>query len=118
MNIRTFKKLEDGVYIVTIFTESWSEGDKALMVKYGEPSINLGGDIDSLPGELFFELPDHYAKIMHESPFTQRFDSKDFQDADARAEAWKTDVQTKIADAVAALRALADTFTGEEVTTI
>lgn len=43
MKIRIFKKLVDGVFHVRVQTEDWSERDRCLMVKYGEPELNLGG---------------------------------------------------------------------------
>lgn len=118
MNIRTFKKLEGGVYIVSVYTEQWSEGDRLLMEKYGEPTLALGGDFVSAPDYVDYSLPARYAKLMSESPFTQRFDSQDFNDADARADVWKTEIQDRITVLVADLRARTDTFTGEEVVTI
>lgn len=45
MKITTKKTLDNGVYRVSIWTGDWSENDVALMVAFGEPSINCGGDI-------------------------------------------------------------------------
>lgn len=116
MNIRTYKKLEDGVYVVTVVTEQWSEADKALMTKYAEPSVNAGGMFADEYTD--FTLPDSYVKVMTESPFTVRIDGRDYEDAEARALLWKDTMVDRITAAVGELRALADTFTGEEVVTV
>lgn len=118
MNLRTFKKLDDGVYQIKIETQDWSENDRLLMTRFSEPEIDLGGDFPGINSGGEFTLNTRLVKIMTESPFTQRFDSRDYDDADDRAESWKTEIQTRITDAILNLRALDDTFTGEEVQTI
>jgi len=118
MKIRVFKKLDNGVYQISVHTMDWSEADKALMIKYGEPTIDLGGTFVGESPYLEYTLSTKLVLIMSESPFTQRFDSRDEIDADERATVWKTAIVELITSAVLNLRANADTFTGEEVTTI
>lgn len=118
MKIRTFSKLDNGVYQVSINTEDWSEGDRALMLKYGEPSIDLGGDFFGEVPYQEFTLSANLVLIMSESPFTQRFDSRDYADADERAELWKTTIIDVITQAIIDLRAQEDTFTREELATV
>ena len=116
MKIRVYKKIESGVYKVSVTTEEWSEGDKLLMADYGEPRINEGGTFAG--GEtdyITFTLPDAYVRIMSEVPFTQGFDSRDIADAEAYADVWATEIITRIGDAVETLRNYQDTFTGETV---
>lgn len=117
MKARIFQQLENDVYQVTIVTEDWSELDKQLMVKYGEPEINLGGEFDG-PYSMSFTLSDNFVRIMSESPFVGRFDSRDYADAEDRALTWKTTVMERLTSAVTTLRDLADTFSKEEVETI
>lgn len=119
MNIRIFSKLEGGIYQITIKTEDWSENDKLLMQRFGEPTIELGGAFtsDTVP-YLEFTLAAGSARIMSESPFTARFDYRDNTDAEDRANLWKTEVTSRITDAVAELRANEDAFTKEEVITV
>ena len=45
MKIRKFFEIEDGVYICIIKTEDWSENDSNLMLRFGEPEIDVGGEI-------------------------------------------------------------------------
>ena len=116
MKIRTFKKLDNQVYRVSIYTEDWSEGDTRLMTKFAEPEINLGGEFgDSSPAD--FELDDNYVRIKSESPFTAAFDARDYGDTEAQAmaETWADTIATRIQEAVVALRLEEDGFTSEEV---
>ena len=120
MKIRIFKKLVDGVFDVRIQTEDWSENDRSLMVKYGEPEIDLGGLFTDESGEepVSYTLDDVHARILTESPFTRKFDSRDLgsvANAKAIAGVWSSTIEDRIADAVMALRANADTFNTEEI---
>jgi hypothetical protein len=116
MKIRVFSKLQNGIYNVTIATQDWSDGDKQLMLKYAEPTIDLGGEFVSDTPYLEFTLSNKLVLVMSESPFTQRFDSRDYADADERATCWKSEIVDRITVAVVEMRELYDTFTREEVT--
>lgn len=132
MKIRVIKKLYDGVFESRIHTEDWSELDRELMVKYGEPEINLGGEIpyvlrndeqssdsSSDPGK-YIVLDDVYARIMTESPFVRKFDSRDFDggvdEAMAAAAAWAFEIEARILEKVRLLREKDTFFTTEEIT--
>lgn len=118
MKIRTFKQLKDGVFHVRIQTEDWSEHDYELMVKFGEPEINLGGtyyvilrgDSSSSGGDSRVEssMDDIYARIKTESPFTRKFDSRDYNNdvntAKIFADGWATYIVEQIWDKVQGLR--------------
>lgn len=114
MNLRIFKKLTAGVYQVSIYTEDWSELDRKLMAKFGEPEINLGGDFTGDPS-VSYTLADKLARVMTESPFFTRFDIDDYADAFDRAEVWADTVVTRITDAITTLRENSDGYTSEEV---
>lgn len=114
MNIRTFYNLTNDVYQVSIYTQDWSEGDRELMKKFGEPQINVGGSFSNPT----FTLPDSLKNIMSESPFAQRFDLRDAADAKDRANRWATDMATTISDAVTTLRNNSDSYTKETVVTV
>lgn len=45
MKIRKFFEIEDGVYIAILKTEDWSENDSNLILRFGEPEIDVGGKI-------------------------------------------------------------------------
>ena len=115
MNIRSFYTLQNDVYKVKIVTEDWSQGDTTLMATFGEPEIDLGGSFTGPPS---YDLPSNLAKIMSESPFTQSFDSRDYADAEDRANVWGSEIGDRIDAAVVALRAQADDYTREEVETV
>ena len=117
MKLRQFKILNNDIYTVTLRTEDWSEADKVLMTKFGEPEIDLGGSF-TVPT---FTLDANLVRILSESPFVESFDSRDDAvagDALAKANRWATDITTRITSAMGVLRAEADTFSGESVTTI
>lgn len=125
MKIRIFKTLSDGVFTARVHTEDWSQNDTSAMVKYGEPEISLGGDIplsiedSSSSGDQTITLDDVHARIMSESPFVQKFDSRDYGGTDVArllASTWASMIEKRIADAVVELRAKDDFFVTEEVT--
>ena len=118
MKIRTFKSVENGVYKTIIRTEDWSQLDKELMSKYGEPEVNAGGTIVSQYSGADLVLPDFYVGVMSESPFSKLFDSRDYDDADVRAATWAAHMAHSIREAVQTLRESYDGFTTEEVETV
>lgn len=130
MKIRVIKRLVDSVFEVRIQTEDWSELDRELMVKFGEPEINLGGSIPyattaqakaaSAPSDTSVTYDDVYVRIMTESPFTRKFDSRDFggsiDDAAAAAASWIFTIEARILEKVRYLRENDMFFTTEEIT--
>ena len=129
MKIRIFKKLQNGVFDVRAQTEDWSENDKQLMVKYGEPEICLGGTFAPNEGSSSDDednpeiiIPNTYARVMTESPFTQKIDSRDcngsISNAQAIARLWASTIEDRIAEVVSELRTHNDSFTTEEVSEI
>ena len=134
MKIRIFKRMVDGVFEVRVQTEDWSEGDKGLMVKYGEPEINLGGMFSYVPyeepsgsssssgsssgPEEELTIDDYYVRIMTESPFVHKFDSRDLHNmetAQAVAAMWSDTIERRIVNAVKELREKGTFFTTEEI---
>ena len=113
MKIRTFYMLSNDVYRVSIYTEDWSEGDRELMQKYGEPQIDLGGTFTGTTPH--FTLPSVLKNIMSESPFGHGFDYRDTTDAKNQANAWAAEIANRITDAVDTLRNNTDSYTKEEV---
>lgn len=114
MKVRTFKLLNNDIYQVSIYTESWSQNDLDLMAKFSEPEIDLGGDFTSPT----FTLPTDLAKIKSDSPFTMSFDVADAADAKDRANRWATEIITRLTSAIAALRGHTDDYSGESVVTL
>lgn len=119
MKIRTFFTLENKVYRAVVHTEDWSERDIQLMEKYGEPEIDVGGTFGAYA--LAFTLANDLRKIHSESPFSQGFDTRDFdsaEDAEDRVNTWADEIRERISAAVATLRQLNDEYGREEVLTI
>lgn len=112
MKIREFYVLDNDVYKVSIYTEDWSQRDKQLMGKYGEPEVQLGGVFTGSNG---FTLPTELMHIMSESPFVQSFDGRDFTHAEDMSNLWADEVSARITEAVATLRSNDDDYTREEV---
>ena len=119
MKIRTFYRLENDVYSVSIYTQDWSEGDKNLMQEFGEPQVDLGGDFGTGPNA--FSLPNRLANVLTNSPFTQGFDARDFlttPTAEDCANIWATEILARLTSAVTTLRANVDEYSRETVETV
>ncbi len=119
MKLTKISSVVDSVFTVALVTADWSEADKQLMQRFGEPIINVGGAFSGgTSPTVEFTLPDSSRRIMTESPFTARFDSRDDAAAETMATIWRDEVRDRIVDAVTTLRAAEDTFTGEDSETI
>lgn len=123
MKIRVFCNMINSVYKVTFLTEDWSCSDIELMVQYGEPDVNLGGDVtytyDGEQKEKAFG--DRIVRVVHGSPFSMCFDSRDYDSVDeamAVGNAWKDGVVAKIRGAVDALRQHEAVLPVEEVVNV
>jgi hypothetical protein len=115
------RQIIDGVYELVMTTEEWSERDVALMVRFGEPEVDLGGVFDSAVSDTLdpFTMPTDLVKVKSQSPFKQTFDSDDYGDeTQEMAEVWEEVVQQRIVSAVSGLRDLLDDWTGEEVVNV
>jgi hypothetical protein len=110
-------------------TQAIPESDKELIRKFGEPQINVGGTVTYFPTnpvdpgvpEATYTLPDKYIRVRTDLPYTQDFDSKsvDFsEDTQVKALAFQEKFVSDYAAAFTALRAKADTFTGESIENI
>lgn len=126
MKIRVFLSMDDSVFRVLINTEDWSERDLELMVQYGEPEINVGGDVTytysdttiksqgasarsaSVDPEKTVTFGDEYVRVLHGFPYMRSFDSRDYSsvgEARAVGNEWKEIVIGRIEGAVDDLRA-------------
>ena len=115
--------MENAVFRVTIDTEDWSEGDIDLIAQFGEPEVNVGGEVTYL-----FEdetrtktFGDMYARVLHGFPYMRGFDSRDYssyEEAVAVGKAWKELVLDRIDAAVVELRTHNAPLPTEEVSEI
>lgn len=69
------------------------------------------------PVEPVFTLPNNLVLVNSDSPFTAKFDNRDSEDAEDRANLWTTTIVTRLKEAITTLRALNDSFSGESVET-
>ena len=124
MKIRIFKNMVDDVYRVVLLTEDWSEGDIELMFQFGEPEVNVGGDLTYTYDEnsITKELGDEFVRVLHGFPYARRFDSRDYEggheEAVAAGSAWSAMVIEAIEDKVTELRAKAAPVKTEEVVNV
>lgn len=123
MKIRTFLNMDDSVYRIILMTEDWSQGDLELMVQYGEPEIDVGGEVSYLYDDVQKEktFGYEYLRIVHGFPYARGFDSRDYdspEEAVAIGNAWKDKVVGDIRDAVLELRAKSAPLPTEEISEV
>lgn len=114
MKIRTNQTLTDRKYTVVVGVEDFSELEEELMVNYGEPELNIGGTVGAVT------YTDDLKRLKSDSPFRFIADGRDYpldSDAQTAAEDWQVEMASRIKALMDALRALVDTFTGEELET-
>lgn len=115
--IRVYQSIDNDIWKVTFHNDplELSEDDKKRMKKFGEPEIDLGGTF--LEGEDDeFTLPAKKAKIRSDFPYTAEFDSRDSpfdENTSTKVVAYRTEIITRITDALETLRETPDTFSGE-----
>jgi hypothetical protein len=114
MKIRTNKSIDSNRFIVEIETSDFSEQELEFMQKFGEPEIDLGGSFTGPPA---YSLPTNLVALKSDSPFREAFDSKDFVDAEDRANVWADEIVVRIKAAMDTLRANMDDFSGEDLET-
>lgn len=123
MKKRVFRNMDNGVYRIILINEDWSEGDRDLMARFGEPEINVGGKISYIvSGETKTKtLGDEYVRLLCGFPYQRGFDSRDYasvEEAVALGVAWKEMVLSRIDAAILALRSQEAPLPTEEVSEI
>ena len=123
MKKRVLRDMDNGVYRIILLTEDWSEGDRELMARFGEPEINVGGEISYIiDGETKTRtLGDEYVRLLRGFPYQRGFDARDYasvEEAVALGVAWKEMVLSRIDAAIMALRAKSAPLPTEEVSEI
>lgn len=114
MKITIFKYIENDVFKSKIVASDYSQSELEKMAAFGEPEINLGGSFTGPPA---FTIPDTYARIKTGIPFMGQFDTRDYADAEDRANVWTNEVVIRLKSAISALRAETDAYTGETMET-
>ena len=123
MKKRVLRDMDNGVYRIILLTEDWSEGDRELMARFGEPEINVGGEVSYIiDGETKTRtLGDEYVRLLRGFPYQRGFDARDYasvEEAVALGVAWKEMVLSRIDAAILALRAQATPLPTEEISEI
>jgi DMSO/TMAO reductase YedYZ molybdopterin-dependent catalytic subunit len=108
------KTLLNNIYTVNLAVEEVEDTDTALFADFGEPSINIGGEIKSGATTLA-TLPANFRKVVSQMPVVMRFADKDYSNnAKAVAEAWVLTVEGRINTEMTTIRAKTDDFSGPE----
>lgn len=120
MKKRVFRDMDNAVYRIIINTEDWSQGDLELMARFGEPEVDVGGEIRYLYNDeqKTKTLGSQLVRVLHGFPFTMGFDSRDYEsteEAVAVGVAWKEKVLERIDSVIVNLRAMSAPLPTEEV---
>lgn len=108
------KTLLNNVYTVNMSITEVDEVDTSLFEDFGEPTINIGGEIKALEVVLA-TLPANFRKIVSQTPVVQRFADKDYEGkAKVVAEAWITAIDKRVNTVMTELRLKNDDFTGTQ----
>ena len=116
VQVKIEKELTSNVYSVKVSIQDISGSDTELTSAFGEPLIQVGGTITG-PSDTK-TLPAAERALPSGFPVLETFDGDDFTDAEGLANAYSTEILARITTAMTTLRAKADTFTGESVSTI
>lgn len=115
MKIRIFKEISGGKFRVNILTEDFSEEELRRIDEQGDPEVEVGGDFTAPVFELPTSKRPAKAGFSGEG-YTKSFDGADFGNAQAMADSFATEIETRI---FAAMQVLKDNdvtdFEGESV---
>ena len=115
--LKITKSIDNDIWKIAFSIDplKFSESDKQLIAKFGEPEINVGGVfLDNDPKE--YTLPNKFIKIRSGLPYTQEFDSRGAPfdtNTQIKADAYLDVFVDRYTDALTALRANQDSFSGE-----
>lgn len=118
MKIRVIQTVESDDYVFVFALENIGTDDVDRIAKFGEPSIDFGGDFAF--DDVEYTLPNVYKKLYSDFPVRRvittaaPFDT----DTEAKLALYRTTLVDRITTAIQDLRAQGDTFTGEYVTNV
>lgn len=128
MKIRIFSDMCNGAYRIVINTEDWSQGDLELMKQFGEPEVDIGGNVEYTfeDEEKTKALGTEFVRVLHGFPYARVFDSRDYgssvtseerrvSEAVTVGKAWKDMVAVAIQGKVRDLRTMSEPLPTEEV---
>lgn len=122
MQFKVIQAISNNVWSLLFINilEELSENDRQLMLKFGEPLINVGGVFLSDTSDQF-SFPNEYIKLRKDFPYKRNFDSRDAPfDTNllTKVEAYREAILARVVTGIAQLRLNNDTFTGERVISI
>lgn len=128
MKVRVNQNKINSVLSVIVSTEDWSRHELDAIVRFGEPSIQIGGRFrkhstkclpcpcdESNDDDCFFELPEQEKKIRSDLPILVEFGADDFDDPALCAKSWSDVIVGRISRAVDKLRRTNANLVKEEV---
>ena len=120
MKIRIFRDMDNAVYRILVSTEDWSQGDIELMERFGEPEVDVGGEIQYVhESETKSKtFGSEFIRVLHGFPYCRGFDSRDYgsyEESVAVGIAWKEKVIQRLQTVVTELRKKGATLPTEEV---
>lgn len=120
MKIRVSQNRINSILSVVVSTYDWSNHELDMIVKLGEPKIQIGGEFkkacipcmlppcpdhsNDYPDWCTFELPEAEKGVRSEFPVMVEFGSDDFDDPELCAKSWSDEIVRRIARAVKVLR--------------
>lgn len=116
--LRVYQSIDNDVWKLNFVNDpnQLSEGDKKAMRQYGEPEIEMGGTfLDNTINE--FTLPLKKVRVRSDLPYTEEFDSRDelFEtNTQVKVLAYRDEIVSRFTSAFTTLRAISDTFSGEQ----
>jgi hypothetical protein len=109
MELGINREIVDNRYYAEI-TTTFRESEEDLITKFGDPLINVGGEITGPPE---FTLGDNTRKLSAGFPYTFYIDGASDAEAKDKMVAWIAEVRTRIISALNTLRSQSDDYTGE-----
>ncbi|MDK2600528.1 hypothetical protein QO179_23830 [Bacillus stercoris] len=115
MKVLFTKELENNVYSVTVEISDVAVTDTDLFHDFGQPMINLGGEIKDQMGNISITMPSNMKRLTDQFPVTVKFSDLQYNNnAKNVANAWIFTVEQRISEAMNELRLKTDDFTGTE----
>lgn len=114
MDLTFDKTLVDNSYSAEVKTSFTAQEDE-LIVKFGEPQVNFGGDITGPPA---FTLADHFRGIKNGVPYTNAIDANGDAQAKSKMVAWIAEIRGRMLTAISNLRAQTDDWSGDVIETL
>lgn len=126
MKVRVSQNKINSVLSVVVSTEDWSRHELDSIVRFGEPSIQIGGRFlkhctRCMPSpcreqdeSCWFEIPEQEKKIRSDFPILVEFGPEDFDEPGLCAKSWSDAIVGRIAKEVERLRRTSANLVKEE----